>query len=235
MRNLKKALVFIVFIILTGSLLLGQDPYLGAAERFEYQVRFNGLNVGEVQVEYFSQTGAAKARQEVINLSSNIKILKLFSIKSQEKFYIDSKTFFPRKVERDLLLLGGREKILEEYNQKRGYVRMIKTAKGKTKEERINQQPPIHNITALLFFFPRNISLKEGSSVYFNLPNRKLEMQVVECKTSVCPTAGNKVFLLEAPAKRIKLWLEGDRRIPLRIEFPAFLGRITISRKINKL
>ncbi|MBM3250580.1 MAG: hypothetical protein FJZ09_07090 [Candidatus Omnitrophica bacterium] len=234
MRNFKKILIPVFFILLSGNASSGQDLHSGAVEKFEYLVRYNGMKVGKVEVEYLSRTGAVKAGQEIISLNSDVRILKLFSLKSREKFYIDAQTYFPRKVERDLELLGGKEKILEEYNQKKGLVRMIKTADGSTKEELIRQQPPIHNITALLFFFPRDVALKEGSSVYFNLPNRRLEMKVVRCKDKTC-AAANKVFLLEAPAKKIKLWLEGEKRVPLRIEFPSFLGRISISRKTNKL
>ena len=40
-----------------------------------------------------------------------------------------------------------------------------------------------------------------------------------------------EAYVLEGKPRKFKIWLEKDRRIPLRMEFPVFLGKVTILRK----
>ncbi len=199
-------------------------------EKFIYKVEFNGIYVGKIAWKYLGQLQMGSQLAEVVSLSSDVKILKLFSLESKEKLYIDSGTHLPLRVEREVKFFGRQEKIQEEYNQKQDYVKLIKQdAKGK-KEKTIHLKAPIHNIVALLYFFPKDIKLSLGESFFFNLPTQMTNMKVTALEMLSSSLGSYEVYVLKGQPQKFKVWLEKDKRIPLRIEFKVFLGRIIISR-----
>lgn len=197
-------------------------------EKFNYKVNFNGIYVGRIEWEYSGRLGIDNKLVDVLSLSPNVKILKLFSIQTEEKLYIDSNTHLPLKVERQVKFFGKQEKILEEYNQKENYVKITKVDAKGTEEKIIELKAPIHNMIALLYFFPKDIKLRLGESFSFNLPTQKMRIKVTALKMLDTTKGSYEVYVLEGRPRKFKVWLEKEKRIPLRIEFPVMLGRITI-------
>jgi len=197
-------------------------------EKFLYKVNFNGIYVGRIEWEYLGSLRMDNKLVNVLRLSSNVKILKLFSIQTIEKLYIDFDTHLPLKVERQVKLLGKQEEILEEYNQKENYVKITKVAASGTEEKIIKLKAPIHNMITLLYFFPRDIKLRLRESLSFNLPTQKIRIKVTALKMVDTARGSYEVYVLEGRPRKFKVWLEREKRIPLRIEFPVMLGRITI-------
>lgn len=199
-----------------------------SGEKFIYKVNYNGIYVGRIEWVYLGKQNMDNKLVDAISLFSDVKILKLFSIQSKEKLYIDSDTHLPLKVEREVKYLGRQEEILEEYNQKEGFVKIAKKdAKGK-EEKKLEVKAPVHNIIALLYFFPKDIKLTLGESLSFNLPTQKISIKVVALEILGITKATYETFRLEGRPRKFKVWLEKDKRVPLRIEFPVLLGRITI-------
>lgn len=230
-----------VTILLIGAIIISFSSVLAQTiqERFEgegklsYKVYFNGVSVGRIEWEYLGQEFVEECKVDVIYVDSDTKILKLLNLESKEKVFLDSKTHLPLKVERDIVFFGKKELIVETYNQEEGYVKISKGS-SKGKEKFLYQDKPIHNILALLYFFPKDISLKKNVWMDFNLPTQKIKIKLVEERILVTGNEKkNTYFLIGIGANRFSLWLDKESRLPRRLEFILPAGKITIVRKIE--
>jgi hypothetical protein len=200
-------------------------------EKIPYLVRFNGVKVGKIEFEYKGREKVGKDLQDIVMVSSDVRILGLFEIESKEKVYVDVNTHLPHKVEREVKFLGKQEMISEEYNQKEGWLKLTQT-KGKTTEEKlIKVRPPIHNALILYFLYPLNLKDEAiGKSYEFNLPTRKISIKLKEARRISGHKGIEEFYILEGSPRRFKVWLKKTERLPIRVEIPAFLGRIVITR-----
>lgn len=200
-------------------------------EKSLYRVHFNGIKVGTIELEYQGRKKIDKIWQDVIRVTSNVKILKLFQIESQELLFMDKDTYLPLKVQRKVKFLGKEESILEEYQQKEGRVKIIQT-KGKVTESRlVRVSPPIHNILVLYFLYP--LGLKDeaiGKTYEFNLPTRKISIKLKEARRISTHKGIEEFYIWEGSPRRFEVWLKKIERLPMRLEIPVFLGRIVITR-----
>ena len=204
-----------------------KDRFKGET-KLVYKVYFNGWPAGSVEWVYLGRKDVAGIEVEVIGVNSDTKILNFLDLRSKEKAFLDVATHLPIRVERDLIVFGKSEVIEELYNQEEGEVKIIKT--NATREEKIiYQEAPIHNILALLYFFPQDIKLNIGEWLKFNLPTRKVKMKVVSLREIVIRGETKKaVFLLGRGGKRFNLWLDEKTRSLLRLEFILPIGKVTI-------
>ncbi|MFH1414358.1 MAG: DUF3108 domain-containing protein [Candidatus Omnitrophota bacterium] len=199
-------------------------------EKVSYKVKFSGIYVGDVNWEYLGRANVGDKLTDIISLSSDIKILKLFSIKSKEKLFIDAQTYLPQKIEREVNFLGKHESITEEYNQEEGYVKISNVGPKGRKEEIIRLEGPIHNAIALFYFHPKERELNLGETSYFTLPTQEISVKVSTLEMLDTAMGEYEAYVLKGKPRNFKLWLEKEKRIPLRLEFPVFLGKIVISR-----
>ncbi|UCD15101.1 MAG: hypothetical protein JSV34_05105, partial [Candidatus Omnitrophota bacterium] len=128
-----------------------------------------------------------------------------------------------------------KEVIREFYNQETGSVRIVKS--NSTKEEEVLlQDRPIHNILALLYFFPKGIDLESGKMHLFNLPTQKVKIKMVSHKKlDVNGDEKEAYFLSGKGNKRFNLWLDTQERLPLRMEFLLLVGKIIIKREFKEV
>ncbi|MBU1090729.1 MAG: DUF3108 domain-containing protein [Candidatus Omnitrophica bacterium] len=213
-----------------GQSRIEDDLPFKPGEAVSYKVKFNGIYVGDINWEYLGRANAGDKLTDVLSLSSDIKILKLFSIKSKDKLFIDSKTYLPFRIEREVNFLGKHESIIEEYNQEEGYVKISNIGPKGRKEKIIRLEAPIHNAIALFYFHPKEKELDLGVTSYFTLPTQEISIKVSTLEMLDTATGEYEVYLLKGKPRNFKLWLEKEKRVPLRIEFPVFLGKIVISR-----
>ncbi len=229
---MKKFTILLLFCISFTSLGFCQ----GIEERFKglkkltYKVYYNGMFSGYIYWSYQGKEKIGKREADVLRVSSDTKIFKLLDLTSDEEVYLDSETHLPLKVERNILMFGKKELIEEIYNQEKGYVQIVR--KGDVvKEEILRQQTPIHNILALLYFFPESIKLEKDKWMIFNLPTQKIKIKFIEERMlKVGKDKQNTYFLLGRGAKRFSLWMDKTTRLPLRIEFVSILGKLSIVR-----
>lgn len=202
-----------------------------AGKRFLYQVHFNGIKVGKIELGYQGRKEIGGIWQDIIRLTSDVKIIKLFQIESEELVFMDRDTFLPLKVHRKVKFLGREESILEEYEQKEGRVRIIQI-KDKASEERLFRvSPPIHNVLVLYFLYPLDLRDEAiGRTYEFNLPARKIGIRLKETRRISAPEKIEEFYILEGSPRRFEVWLKKTERLPWRVEIPAFLGRIVITR-----
>ncbi|MCK4916867.1 MAG: hypothetical protein KAJ79_06045 [Candidatus Omnitrophica bacterium] len=226
-------LIFLSFFMYNISLniVLGED----IEERFQgtdkmlYKVYFNGIPSGVIEWEYLGVEAVKGKDTHVLSLDADTKIFKLLNLTSNDKVFLDVETYLPLRVERDVTCFGKKEFIEETYNQKEGIVKILKD--NSKEEEIIYQDVPIQNILALLYFFPENITLKQGEWMSFNLPTQIVKMKLLEERVlSIDKKTKTAYFIIGRGAKRFNLWLDKDDRMPLRLEFILPVGKVIIKR-----
>jgi hypothetical protein len=230
----------ILFAAIVTTLVLGLSPLYSEniSERFNpekklsYEVFFNGLPTGKIEWRYLGRVSIDGHPAEVLYLNSDTEILKLLSLESKEKVFLDASNHLPLKVERDVTFFGKHETISELYNQDNGVVKIVKKTNRTGKEILLYSQKPVHNILSLLYFFPKDTILIKDKDLYFNLPTQKVKIRMVsEGTLSVERSQRHIYFLTGKGANKFNLWLDKKERTPLRIEFFVPLGKIVIVRK----
>lgn len=231
--NVRNLLFGICFLLVAGQNVFARsiEERLEGRDTLSYDVSFNRIPSGTIQWKYLGRQTIDGRDLEVLSVSSDTKILSLFDLTSSERVYLDSKTYLPYKVERDILLYGKKELITEYYYQDEGYVKIERTnANEATKEEIYQQDKPIHNILALLYFFPDNVPFEDGTWLNYNLPTQKIRVKMVrERLLSASGKEEDTYFLLGRGAKRFSLWLDKKNRLPLRLEFVFPVGKVIIT------
>jgi len=209
----------------------GIEERFGKKRTLFYDVFFNGIPTGKIEWQYLGKDVVSGRKVDVILLNSDTKILKLLNLESKEKVYIDSMTYLPLKVERDVVFFGKKEKIKEVYNQDTGLITITKSNSSK-KQTFLHAAKPIHNILSLLYFFPKDIALVKDRPLYFNLPTQKITIKMLyESAIAFGKDKKDIYFLAGRGGKKFNLWLDKKERIPVKMEFMVPLGKITIVRK----
>ncbi|NQT28365.1 MAG: hypothetical protein HQ570_02075, partial [Candidatus Omnitrophica bacterium] len=170
---------------------------------------------------------------DVLSVNSDTNIFNFLDLDSKEKVFLDSKTCLPIKVERDIVFFGKKEIIEETYDQEKGQIK-IKRSNSSKPEDILSQDTPIHNILELLYFFPQDLALEAGKWMTFNLPTQKINIKMVrERVLKVNGVKQDTYFLIGRGAKRFSLWLDKEKKMPLRLEFISLVGKVTVVRKEN--
>jgi len=207
------------------------EERFGGERLLLYDVFFNGVPTGKIEWQYLGKEIVNGRNAEVIFINSDTNILKLLNLESKEKVFIDSATYLPLKVERDVVFFGKKELIKEVYNQETGEIAITKSNSAK-QEAFLHQKKPIHNILSLLYFFPKDIDLVKGKILYFNLPTQRITIQMLYEKDIAFGKGKKDIYFLSGKGdKRFNLWLDKKDRIPVKMEFIVPLGKITILRK----
>lgn len=228
---MKKHILSVILLFLVAIPVFSQsiEERFKGKDKLSYRVYFNAIPSGTIEWEYMGREVIDGKQAEVLYINSDTKILKFLDMTSKEKVYLDSETHLPLKVERDILLFGNKELIEELYDQDEGKVTIVKTIDNESQKEVLQPGKPVHNILALLYFFPEDIELKQGEFLTFNLPTQKVKIKILPPR----PVRGDKekkeaFFLKGRGAKRFNLWLDKEERLPLRLEFIVPLGKVTI-------
>jgi hypothetical protein len=196
-------------------------------DKFLYEVTFNRLKAGTIELEYKGR----KDDLDLVVVTNKINVLNILQINSVESIYLNAEDYLPKKVERDVVFFGKPEHIIEEYNQKDGWVNVLQEKNGKTKENIIPQDPPIHNSHSLFFVYPLNFEQDPGALLEFNLPLEKVKMRVRELRKVKSDSGEKEVYVLEVNPKKIVIVLDKSQRIPLRIEMPCLWSKLVIKKK----
>ncbi|MBU2043750.1 MAG: hypothetical protein KJ619_00765 [Candidatus Omnitrophica bacterium] len=233
---MKKILVFILFVSISATFQSvssqGIKERFGDSSKLTYQVFYNGIASGYIYWSYQGVKKVGSQPAEVLRVSSDANIFNLLDLTSDEEVFLDPKTYLPLKVERDIIFFGKPELIEELYDQEKGVVKIIRKGKDKAvKEEILYQDKPIHNILALLYFFPQSLKLEKDKWMDFNLPSQKIKIKFI--KERPLNTEDGRIstyFLLGRGAKKFSLWLDKTTRLPLRLEFISLAGKVSIVR-----
>lgn len=227
--------VFLAIGSVTGegsALAEGIEARFQGKEKLVYSVYFNGIPSGYMEWEYLGRQEVDGKTVDVLSVNSDTNIFNLLNLASKEKVFLDSATGLPLRVERDIVFFGKKEIIEEIYDQDKGQIK-VKRNSSKKSESVLYQDTPIHNILELLYFFPQDVELEAGKWMTFNLPTQKIKIKMV--RERVLKMKGVKYdtyFLVGRGAKRFNLWLDKEKKMPLRLEFITLAGKITVVRKL---
>lgn len=233
MRRFKSIIFLVIASLAFGGFAFAE----GIAARFQnkekiaYSVYFNGIPSGYIEWEYCGRQEVDGVVADVLSLNSDTSIFNLLDLDSKERVFLNSETSLPVKVERDIVFFGKKEIIKEIYDQKRGQIKITRS-NSEGSEDILTQDIPIHNILELLYFFPENLALEPGRWMTFNLPTQKVRIKMVkERALKINGAKHNTYFLVGRGAKRFSLWLDKEKKIPLRLEFISLAGKVTVVRK----
>ncbi|MBU1122615.1 MAG: hypothetical protein ABIH71_00495 [Candidatus Omnitrophota bacterium] len=236
MKGWKKLILFSILSVFFRVAGFGEDiqERFGGRDKLAYGVYFNGIPVGHIEWEYLGQEEVSNKNSHVLGINSDANILELLNLRSKEKIFIDVKTGLPLKVERDVVFFGKKELIQEFYDQDQGVVKIVRNNDTK-KEEVLFVDKPIHNILALLYFFPTGIDLEFGETRRFNLPTQKVVIKIVSHRSLKVNSEEKETYFLQGRGdKKFNLWLDKEKRLPLRLEFILLVGKIVIKREFEE-
>ncbi len=191
--------------------------YLGVAvaraETIHYAIMQMGFKAGDATLNF---VGPAPYMGQDLFLI--IFKAEGFNFLDEEKIYLNPQDYRPLIVDRNLNIFGHKERIIEEYIQKEGRVRVIKIVNEKVTEQRIVKRTPLDNIYAFIYRYRKSGSFKIGDVLDVNLPTKDLKIELV--KRMSVRAAGKEYdsFFMQSNPAKYKIWFDSsDKKLPLRI------------------
>lgn len=208
-------------IEILNNLLGGQNLPFSREEKFEYDVKYKGLDIGESTLVFHGLKELGNKKVYYVTFSTNIP-----SIRDFEELYGDKDTFLPVEVHRTIKKrIGFNDRIKEIYDQKKFRVDITQKSNLRTKEFAIEKDSPIHNAILLIYYYRTRKAFKENERFKVTLPTVDIEV-IYSGKETIKTALGEQTahtFTSDPP--KFKLWLTADeKRIPLKIEDPRMLG-----------
>lgn len=202
---------------------LGKLPF-SKGETITYDIKKLKLKVGEAALVFNGFTEVDN--QEVLSITFRATGFKFLD---EEEIYLDPKTFFPVLIKRNLNIFGIKEKIIEFYDIQKGRVRIVKTAKGKTTEQVIEDGKQFDNIYGFIYRYRRFGQFKEGEEFHLHLPTRDVQLKLVERKTIEVADQIFDAYYVNSTPKKYKVWFDSSqKRIPLKIDGSLGFGHTSM-------
>jgi len=207
----------IVLIVFAGNnLLKGEDGiYDYTGESILYLVSPLGKseynNLGMVDLEGIK-----------VNLVT-LKTKVLF-FEDTEKIYSDPESLLPRRVERTISKLWGKEYITEDYDQKEFIVTMRKFKAGRqVKEQIIKANGPIQNPILLLSSYLRSRSdLEVGWNFTAKIP-AEFKLELVSIDEITVPAGKFQAYHFKSIPDKFEIWINKDTpRVLLEIKSKGY-------------
>lgn len=203
----------------------------GIGEKMIYDVKMGKITLGK----------STFLHSDRVDLDGKKVHLMIFETKltrfiDTERIYVDPETLLPVQVERDITNFFSREKITEKYDAKEFTVNIIKKRGGRSENQVIKKDAPIHNAILLPHYVRRTTKLDIGSILIANLPTSRYELKLVSLDNITVPAGTFKTYHFESTPKKIDIWISADsRKIPVKIQTSAALGYVMVLREyINK-
>lgn len=183
-------------------------------ETIRYDIKSLGITVGEASLVF---NGLQKlGGKDVYLITFTAKAVNFYD---EEKIYADINSFYPVMVKRDINIFGKKEKITEEYDQKRGIMRLIKTARAKTTQQSYRKGGMVDNIYCFIYRCRRSGTFKTGDSFVINLPTTNARIDLLKIMPLKIARKAYETYYLESNPSKYKFWFDtGKERIPLKIK-----------------
>ncbi|MEW5758674.1 MAG: hypothetical protein AB1755_04290 [Candidatus Omnitrophota bacterium] len=217
---LKKILLFIIFC---SCVPVFASDYQG--EKIIYDV----LPVGRAE---YNDLGLINLDGKKLNLSTfQTNVLGFYDL---EKLYSDPDTLLPVKVERDILLWGMREYIIEEYDLEK-YTVIFKNfkakGKGTPKIEIRKSDGPIHNAILLPFYLRKLLNLEVGWTIDARFPD-KFKIRLISIEEISVPGGNFRAYHFTSVPNKFEIWISVDNpRLPIKIKGMGGFGYTLVMRE----
>lgn len=145
----------------------------------------------------------------------------------RETIYLDPVTFLPMRVARDVKYFGKREEIVEYYDQTKGRVRVVKTAKGETTEETIAKGHPIENIYGFIYRYRQSGGFRQGEKRAIHLPTQDVTFTLMgKEEVKAGESTMFDAYTMESTPEGYQVWFgTGAAKVPLRIDGTNGFGK----------
>jgi hypothetical protein len=144
---------------------------------------------------------------------------KGFNFYDEERIFVDSATFLPLAVVRDLNIFGNKEKITEEYDRTLGRIKVTKTVEGRDPVVTIiEKEGSIDNIYGFIYRYRMQKTPVKGEIFDVRLPT--LDLKISGVKDVEFKAAGKmyEAVLLSSVPSKYSIWMDkSEKRLPLRI------------------
>jgi len=215
-----------LFVFLAARVALAAGS---VGERITYYVRLGRVNVGQAEFCHIERIKLGGQEVDVMTF-----VTRLARFKDLEKIYSDSSNCLPLRIERDILLWPGRERITEEYNQKKNTLVVTKQRGKKNEKLFIQKEGSIHN--AILFpYSVRHLPrLDIGWSLEMRLPTQQFLIKLVSIEDVTVPAGTFKAYRFESVPKKFEIWITADeRRIPVKLTGSGSLGYTLVMKEYS--
>ncbi|MFA5389712.1 MAG: hypothetical protein WC312_08195 [Candidatus Omnitrophota bacterium] len=145
---------------------------------------------------------------------------KVLFFHDTEKIYSDPESLLPYKVERDISGIGGKEYIIEEYDQEKFIVTIRKFKSGKqVSEQVIKANEPIQNVILLPLYLRKRSDLEIGWRFTAKVVPAEFELELVSIDEIKVPAGRFHAYHFKSIPDKFEIWINRDTpRVPLRIK-----------------
>jgi hypothetical protein len=216
--------VFVMTALTTTGIAEELEAPLVPAEKITYAIKKYGVQAGEATLEFFGLTSLQSRSVLLIKFrATGLNFL------DEETISLDPETYLPIQVDRDLNIFGKKEKIVEQYDQQKGRVRIVKTAGGKKTERTINKGDRIDNIYCFIYRYRTTGLFRMGEKLSLKLPTRDVVIALVGKNRMKSDGKTHDAFFMQSQPKKYSLWFDsGPRKIPLRIDGAVGIGNTSM-------
>lgn len=193
-------------------------------EKLNYGIYSNGIRVGRASISYLGIKKIGELQLDCVLVEA-----KAPGFNDKETIYGDIKNFTPVRIEREIRLFGEDILITEEYDTENNEVVITRKAK-KTTVNSIKSNEKISNIILLLYFYRLKSSFVIGDNLGFNLPTKKLKMQVVKEAKIKVPKGKFEAIFIQSEPPQFKVWFDVNKtKLPLKIQGAIGFGNTYMS------
>ncbi|MFH1441532.1 MAG: DUF3108 domain-containing protein [Candidatus Omnitrophota bacterium] len=186
----------------------------GIGEKLVYDVKLGKIRLGKAQ---YTHNKSIEIDGKLLNVMTFVT--KVANFNDTETIYTDPETFLPVKIERDIVNWFSKEKIIENYDQKKCVLTIEKTVGSKKERLVIKKDTPIHNAILLPQYVRRVAKLDTGRILVANLPKGRYEIRLVSIEEVTVPAGTFKAYHFKTTPEQIEIWISADeRRIPVKIK-----------------
>ncbi len=224
MTKFKIIIICFVFVaIWQSSQVYAQMPF-PEGETIKYNIIKTALKAGEAELVFKGE--------EIIEGKNAYLIVftaKGFNFYDEERIYLDSETFLPLLVKRDVNIFGKKEKIVERYSQAQGLLEIETTAGETTKKTNLKKETGMENIYGFIYRYRLKGEFKAGKKIDVVLPTKHFVVQLKDKRN--INSAGKKynAFFMQGTPSNLRLWFDdSDKKIPLRIDGTFGIGSTSL-------
>jgi hypothetical protein len=193
-------------------------------ERISFDVFLLGIKSGQTDIIFRGETKLGE--KDVYLIESNSDAL---NYKGRELIYVNREDFLPLRVERDLVFMGSKENIIEDYNAEDNSVIIKKTVGQDIKTTKIEKEDDIQNSISLIYLCRTLNNFDRDILIDVNLPTREFKLRVKKDQKVAVPMGSFDSFLFEDEGSNFRIWSGKDKnRLPLRFDFNSGLKRYSM-------
>ena len=118
---------------------------------------------------------------------------------------------------------------MEFYDFKKGKVRIVKTAKGKTTEQTIENGGRFDNIYGFIYRHRQLGQFDQNNMINLHLPTSDLQFQFAQKKKFAIGDQQFDAVNMHSIPKKFEIWFDiGPKRIPLKIDGALGFGNMSM-------